>query len=113
MTVIRLWNSPFDPADASANRLNATFPQRWSDPAGPEVLWCSVPSGSALVRLVATVHFLCMLPFLIALTPPIGALAAWLSTRKAASGDAKRAAAAPSTPPTNAASREDETIYVG
>jgi hypothetical protein len=76
MAVIRLWNSPYDAADMTANMLNATFPQRWSDPAGPENLWCSIPSGSNLVRLIASGHFLCMLPFIASFTPPVGTIAA-------------------------------------
>ena len=76
--IVRLWNSEYDPNDHTANLLNQSHPQVWSDANGPEELWCSVPSGGLLVRLVALVHILLALPFVIAGTPSTSEL--WTSS---------------------------------
>ena len=76
-SILRLWNSEYDPSDHSANLLNQSHPQVWFDVNGPEELWCNIPSGGLLVRLVALVHILLALPFLIAGTPSTSEL--WTS----------------------------------
>jgi hypothetical protein len=76
--ILRLWNSEYDPSDRSANLLNQSHPQVWFDVNGPEELWCNIPSGGTLVRLVALVHILLALPFLIAGTPSTSEL--WTSS---------------------------------
>ena len=76
--ILRLWNSEYEPSDRSANLLNQSHPQVWFDANGPEELWCNIPSGGTLVRLVALVHILLALPFLIAGTPSTSEL--WTSS---------------------------------
>ena len=76
--IVRLWNSEYDPSNLSANLHNQSHPQVWFDINGPEELWCNIPSGTLLVRLVALVHILLALPFLVAGTPSIGEL--WSSS---------------------------------
>ena len=94
---ISLWNSPYDPLDASANQLNqTTSPPTWQQPGGAEIVYCGFTHAFVFVY-VPLMHALTVMHSIFALgTPSAGsfdygacaraARAVW-PTRAAAVGD--------------------------
>ena len=67
---ISLWNSPYDPLDASANQLNQTrSPPTWQQPHGAEIVQCYF-TNSFVLSYVPLMHALLAMHFIYALGTP-------------------------------------------